>query len=292
MTNHNNPNWSQIIYTNGRPTSLPWRSWRSSIHGGTFRWHFSNGWNTLAAQDIFKGLRYHHHEDTLIIIHNLILQIIHTDKKVNICSVDMQYTKACSTDATDLRLLAHLCHGLKGGHHLLSVSNCNPALEASWATMVTRRSRCLWTPSKAKSTSKRCKLTACALTMRVLPDFNLDTYIPNFNQYIHAITSVQGHDTTQYYVWIWSDLFQNNDHKKPASQPKQTIKQNKPTKQLQPRDDLQAHFPGFFRFGCLLPRMVEDGLFRGLFTYLLFSPKSAKKAWLHLVTHLVTFNQT
>ena len=50
------------------------------------------------------------------------------------------------------------CHGFKGGHHLLSVSNCIPVLEASWATMVTRRSRCLWTPSKAKSTSKIWKL--------------------------------------------------------------------------------------------------------------------------------------
>ena len=42
--------------------------------------------------------------------------------------------------------------------YLLWVSNCNPVPEPSWATMVTRRSRCLWTPSKAKSTSKMCKL--------------------------------------------------------------------------------------------------------------------------------------
>lgn len=144
------------------------------------------------------------------------------------------------------------CHGFKGGHHLLSVSNCIPVLEASWATMVTRRSRCLWTPSKAKSTSKIWKLMGqCRLQwpyiIRIHPQGvgTLTIY-----KYIHARTQYNT-------IWIWTDLFQNNGCKKPASQ------RNKPTKQLQPRDDLQAHFPGFFRFGCLLPgyqaRMVEAG---------------------------------
>lgn len=95
---------------------------------------------------------------------------------------------------------------------------------------------------------------------------------------IYTSTSMQGHNTKYNTIWIWTDLFQNNGHKKPASQ------RNKPTKQLQPRD-LQTHFPGFFRFGCLLPRLPsKDG--RGwlwmaysiLFTDLLFSPQSTPRA--------------
>lgn len=158
------------------------------------------------------------------------------------------------------------CHGFKGGHHLLSVSNCNPVPEASWATMVTRRSRCLWTPSKAKSTSKMWNLMEqCRLQwpyiIRIHPQGHLQ---------VHPCK-----DTIQH-KWIWTDLFQNNGCKKPASQ------RNKPTKQLQPRDDLQTHFPGFFRFGCLLPSKDSRG-----WLWMAYSPISCfpHRALLELAEH-------